>query len=99
MKEGRLEKAFSAFQLILRKSPNNIEAKAGIFEIANKFFEKKDYPRALKIFEAGARRWPGELNEKPEINFKMAEIYFSKKQHEKANKGSTSKIHRAGISR
>ena len=86
MKEGRLEKAFSAFQLILRKSPNNIEAKAGIFEIANKFFEKKDYPRALKIFEAGARRWPGELNEKPEINFKMAEIYFSKKQHEKARK-------------
>jgi len=86
MKEGRMEKAFSAFQLILRKSPNNIEAKAGIFEIANKFFEKKDYPRALKIFEAGARRWPGELNEKPEINFKMAEIYFSKKQHEKARK-------------
>ena len=86
MKEGRLEKALSAFQLILRKSPNNIEAKAGIFEIANKFFEKKDYPRALKIFKAGARRWPGELNEKPEINFKMAEIYFSKKQHEKARK-------------
>ena len=86
MKEGRLEKAFSAFQLILRKSPNNIEAKAGIFEIANKFFEKKDYPRALKIFEDGARRWPGALNEKPEINFKMAEIYFSKKQHEKARK-------------
>ena len=86
MKEGRLEKAFSAFQLILRKSPNNIEAKAGIFEIADKFFEKKDYPRALKIFEAGASRWPGELNEKPEINFSMAEIYFSNKQYEKARK-------------
>ena len=86
MKEGRLEKAFSTFQLILRKSPNNIEAKAGIFEIADKFFEKKDYPRALKIFEAGASRWPGELNEKPEINFSMAEIYFSNKQYEKARK-------------
>lgn len=86
MKEGRLDEAFNAFQKILKKSPKNIEAKAGIFEIANKFFDKKDYPRALKIFEAGARRWPGELNEKPEINFSMAEIYFSQKKYETARK-------------
>ena len=86
MKEGELEKAFDAFQAILRKSPKNIEAKAGIFEIANKFFDKKDYPRALKIFEAGSRRWPGELNTKPEINYAMAEIYFSEKKYDKARK-------------
>lgn len=86
MKEGRLDEAFDAFQAILRTSPKNIEAKAGIFEIANKFFEKKDYPRALKIFETAARRWRGELNEKPEINFSMAEIYFSQKDYEKARK-------------
>jgi TolA-binding protein len=79
MKEGQLEKAFDAFQAILRKSPNNIEAKAGIFEIAYKFFDKKDYPRALKIFESGVKRWPSELNAKPEINYAMAEIYFSEK--------------------
>jgi len=36
------EKAFKAFQAILRKSPNNVASKAGIFEIANKFFEKND---------------------------------------------------------
>ena len=86
MKEGRLDEAFNAFQKILRKSPKNIAAKAGIFEIANKFFEEKDYARALKIFETGARRWPGELNEKPEINYAMAEIYFSQKNYEKARK-------------
>ena len=86
MKEGQLEKAFDAFQAILRKSPKNIEAKSGVFEIANKFFERKDYPRALKIFETAARRWPGELNEKPEINYAMAEIYFSEKQYEKSRK-------------
>ncbi len=86
MKEGQLEKAFDAFQVILKKAPKNIEAKAGIFEIANKFFVEKDYPRALKIFEAGARRWPGELNEKPEINYAMAEIYFSNKQYERSRK-------------
>lgn len=86
MKEGRLDDAFDAFQKILKKSPKNIESKVGIFEIANKFFEQKNYPRALKIFEAGARRWPGELNEKPEINFIMAEIYFSQKNYKKARK-------------
>jgi TolA-binding protein len=86
MKEGKLEKAFNAFQSILRKSPNNVASKAGIFEIANKFFERKDYPRALKIFEAGVSRWPSELNEKPEINYVMAEIYYSQKKYEKARK-------------
>ena len=86
MKEGKLEEAFSAFQNILRKSRQNIEAKAGIFEIANKFFEKKDLIRALKIFEAAVKRWPGELNEKPEINFAMAEIYYSQKKYVKARK-------------
>ena len=86
MKEGRLNEAFKAFQKILKKSPKNIAAKAGIFEIANKFFEEKDYARALKIFEAGSNRWPGELNKKPEINYAMAEIYFSQKNYEKARK-------------
>lgn len=86
MKEGKLEKAFNAFQSILRKTKNSVEAKAGIFEIANKFYEKKDFPRALKIFEAGVKRWRSELNEKPEINFLMAEIYYSQKKYEKARK-------------
>ena len=84
MKEGKLEKAFKAFQAVLRRTPKNIEAKAGIFEIANILFERKNYPRALKIFEAGVKRWPNEINEKPEISFKMAEIYYSQKEYEKA---------------
>ena len=86
MKEERFKEAFDAFQLILRKSPKNLDAKAGIFEIANRFYEKKEYDQALEIYEAGAKRWPGELNEKPEINFNMAEIYFSQEQYEKARK-------------
>ena len=86
MKEGRLDEAFKAFQKILIKFPNSIEAKAKVFEIANKFFEKKDYFRALNIFESGAKRWPNELNKKPEINFAMAEIYFSQKDFKKARK-------------
>jgi len=86
MKEERFKEAFDAFQLILKKDPKNIDAKAGIFEIANRFFEKNDYKQALGIYETGAKRWPGELNEKPEINFKMAEIYFSQEKYDKARK-------------
>lgn len=86
MKEERFKEAFDAFQLILKKSPKNIEAKAGIFEIANRFYQKNDYDQALEIYEAGAKRWPGELNEKPEINYNMAEIYFSHEEYEKARK-------------
>jgi TolA-binding protein len=86
IKEGLLDEAFNAFQKILIKSPKNIEAKAKIFEIANKFFEKKDYPRALKVFESGVSLWPEALNKKPEINFAMAEIYFSKQDYRKARK-------------
>ncbi len=86
MKEERFKEAFDAFQLILKKSPKNIDAKAGIFEIANRFFNKNDYDQALEIYETGAKRWPGELNEKPEINFYMAEIYFSQEKYIKARK-------------
>lgn len=84
MKEERFKEAFDAFQLILKKSPKNLDAKAGIFEIANRFFEKNDYKQALEIYETGAKRWSSELNEKPEINFKMAEIYFSQENYAKA---------------
>lgn len=86
MSEERFKDAFDAFQLLLKKSPKNIEAKAGIFEIANRFFEKNDYKQALEIYETGAKRWPGELNEKPKINFNMAEIYFSRGNYAKARK-------------
>ena len=86
IKEEKFKEAFVALQLILKKSPNNKEVKAGIFKIANYFFEKKDYKQALKIYKKGIKRWPKELNKKPEINFRMAEIYFSQGNYEKARK-------------
>lgn len=86
MKEERFKEAFDAFQLILKTSPKNLDAKAGIFEIAHRFYEKNEYDQALEIYETGAKRWPGELNEKPEINYNMAEIYFSQGKYDKARK-------------
>jgi len=86
IKEERFQEAFDALQLILKKTPKNKGAKTGIFKIADHFFEKKDYKKALKIYKAGIRRWPKELNKKPEINFRMAEIYFSQENYEKARK-------------
>ena len=84
MREEKYKEAFDAFQLILKKSPNNKEAKAGIFEIANRFFQIKDYKKALKIYKTGIKRWPKELSKKPEINFRIAEIYFSQENYNKA---------------
>ncbi len=86
MKEERFKEAFDAFQRILKSSPKNLDAKAGIFAIADRFYEKNEYDQALEIYETGAKRWPGELNEKPEINFNMAEIYFSQEKYDKARK-------------
>ena len=86
LKEERFKEAFDAFQLILKSSPKNLDAKAGIFAIANRFYEKNEYDQALKIYEAGVKRWPGELNKKPEINYNMAEIYFSQEKYDKARK-------------
>jgi tetratricopeptide (TPR) repeat protein len=86
MKEERFKEAFDAFQRILKSSPKNLDAKAGIFAIADRFYEKNEFDQALEIYETGAKRWPSELNEKPEINFNMAEIYFSQEQYNKARK-------------
>jgi tetratricopeptide (TPR) repeat protein len=84
MKEKRFKEAFDAFQLILKSSPKNLDAKTGIFAIANRFYEKNEYDQALEIYETSAKRWPRELNEKPEIAFNMAEIYFSQEKYDKA---------------
>jgi len=86
MREKQFEEAYKAFQLILKKSPKDAEARSAIFEIANYYFDQKDFLRALEIYEDGAQRWPAELNEKPIISFNMAEIYFKKKDYPRARK-------------
>lgn len=86
MKEDRYEEALVAFQSILKKSPKSPEAKTAIFDIANAYFDQKNYKRAIEIFEEGAERWPSELNERSEINYRMGEIYFGRKNYPKARK-------------
>ncbi|KMP10594.1 hypothetical protein UR09_05765 [Candidatus Nitromaritima sp. SCGC AAA799-A02] len=86
MKEKRFEEAYKAFQAILKKSPKNTEARSAIFEIANHYFNEKDFSRAIQLYEDGARRWPAELSDKPIINFNMAEIYFKRKDYPRARK-------------
>ena len=86
MKEERLKEAFDAFQVILKKSPENSIAKAGILKIANHFFQKNDYGQALEIYKGAAKLWPNEFNKKPEINYNIGEIYFSQEKYEKARK-------------
>ena len=86
VKEERLKEAFDKFQVMLKKSPENSIAKSGILEIANHFFKKNDYAQALEIYKGAAKLWPNEFNKKPEINYNMGEINFSKEKYEKARK-------------
>ncbi|GJL79634.1 MAG: hypothetical protein NPINA01_26230 [Nitrospinaceae bacterium] len=84
LKEGKYEKAYSSFQRLLKNNPKNIAARPALFEIANKFYQQKDFKRSLEVYKDGAVRWPSQLNEEPEINFNMGDIYFRQKQYSEA---------------
>ena len=81
LREGKYEEAYAAFKRLLIKSPKNIAARPAIFEIANHYYEQKDFKRSIEVYQDGANRWPSELNEQPEINFNMGDIYFRQKQY------------------
>ncbi len=86
IKEDKLDEAYETFQILLRKSPQNADAKKGLFRIAKRYYESRDFPKALKIFEDVIKRWPDELNEQPEVNFYIGEIYFNRKQYAQARR-------------
>ncbi len=79
--EDKLDDAYKTFQILLRKSPQNADAKKGLFQIAQRYFAARDYKRALKIYEDVVKRWPEELQEQPEVNFYIGEIYFKRKRY------------------
>ncbi|MFQ5445075.1 MAG: tetratricopeptide repeat protein, partial [Nitrospinales bacterium] len=81
LKEGKFEEAYAAFKRLLEKNPKNIMARPAIFEIANNFYQQKNFKRSLEVYKDGAARWPSQLNEEPEINFNMGDIYFRQKQY------------------
>jgi len=86
IKEDKLEAAYKTFQALLRRAPQNADAKKGLFQIAQRYYEAQDYKRAMKIYEDVVKRWPDELNEQPEVNFYIGEIYFNRKQYPQARK-------------
>jgi len=84
MSKGKYVEAYDAYQDVLKNAPKNIAAREAIFTIARHHYDEGNFPRALKIYEEGARRWPSQLNEQPEIHFYMGEIYFSNANYPKA---------------
>ena len=86
IEEDKLDEAYETFQALLRKSPQNADAKKGLFRIAKRYYEAHDFPKALKIFEDVIKRWPDELNEQPEVNYYIGEIYFNRKQYPQARR-------------
>jgi TolA-binding protein len=86
IEEDQLNDAYKTFQILLRKFPQNSEAKQGLFKIAQRYYEAHDFPKALKIYEDVVKRWPDELKEQPEVNFYIGEIYFNRKQYAQARR-------------
>jgi TolA-binding protein len=86
IKEDKLEEAYKTFQVLLRRAPKNADAKKGLFQIAQRYYEAQDYKKALKIYEDVVKRWPDELNVQPEVNFYIGEIHFNRKQYAQARK-------------
>jgi len=86
LKDGKLSESYTAFMQIIKKTPDNKEAKSSVLNIGQKYFEQENFNKALDIFEKGAVAWPDSLNENPQVSFQMAEIYLSKQQYEKARK-------------
>ena len=95
IEEDKLEDAYQTFQILLRKSPKNADAKKGLFRIAQRYYEARNFPKALKIFEDVIKRWPDELNEQPEVNFYIGEIHFNRKQYAQARRYSFNLINLA----
>lgn len=83
-KEGRLEEAYKAFQAILKDNPTEPKARATIYEIAEAYYQRKEYNKALQVFEDAVRRWPKELNASPHLNYTIGELYFSRRNYERA---------------
>jgi TolA-binding protein len=86
IKEDKLDEAYKTFQVLLRKAPQNADAKKGLFKIAQRYYEARNFSKALKIYEGVVKRWPDELNEQPEVNFTIGEIHFNRKQYAQARK-------------
>ncbi|CAI2719225.1 tetratricopeptide repeat protein [Nitrospina watsonii] len=83
-KEGRLEEAYRAFRLILKDQPTEPKARASVYDIAQTHYEKGEFDKSLRVFEDAVERWPKELNTTPQLNYTLAELYFSRQQYGKA---------------
>ncbi len=86
MKTGNYDEAYSAFNKFLKKVPQDPNAKKALFDIAQHYYEKKNYDQAIVAYEEAAKRWPRELAERPEIDFNMGEIYYAQRKFAKARR-------------
>ncbi len=84
LREDKYQEAYAAFQKLLKNNPKNIAARSAIFEIAKYYYDQGNFQKAIEVYEDGMRRWPNELNERPETNFNIGDIYFRQQKYAKA---------------
>ena len=66
--EEKLSESYSAFLRILKKTPENKEAKSSILKIGQKHYARKNFKNAMGIFEKSAVLWPASLNYNPQVS-------------------------------
>jgi len=78
LRENRFEEAYGKLKSLLKVSPKDPQAQAGIFKIAQWYYDQENFTRALQVYEDAVKRWPAYLNDHSEVHFLMAEMYFRK---------------------
>ena len=81
-----MKKLIMHFKKFLRNLPKSNKAQLAIIEIANQYYNQQDFLRALDIYNESVSRWPSVVNKTPIIFNNMGEIYFKKRDYQKARK-------------
>lgn len=82
--DKKYDEAYEAFLKILKDSPKDEDARKALFQIADWYYEQKDFSKALKIYEDAETRWPIQFSRSPATIFNMAEIFFKQKKYPQA---------------
>ncbi len=86
LKKKEYNKAYNELEKILVLYPAAKEVREARFKIAEAFYFKKRYEKALTIFQDSNRKWPSYIKSNPDTMDYFADTYFQLKMYGKAQK-------------
>lgn len=84
MDEKEHEFAYKELLKVIKKAPLSTEAREATYQIANFYFDNRNYARAIKIYEDSMEKWPSYAQFHPDVIYNMGEINFMLGKMEKA---------------